>query len=336
MMRHLGNGSLKPVVTHPSNAKRKLFLSFDQCHILKNVRSLFMEGDMTDRMLPITGKFMKQLYELQKNETVKPVRFLTQKHVEPTNFEKMHVGRAVQLFSNEVISAVEFLKDYPSYHQKAEMFRNAGATINFMRMIQKWFAIHNVANRTAHLELRNPDQMQFFCKTEERRQWLEEEFPQYLQDINEACKPNAKKFLSAETYEALLLTSQSTVLCVKYLLDSGFFYVLTRDLSSDSVELLFSALRQMSGGNDCLDARAVTFSLEKILRTGILCASQASNVGTKQSVSSIHSPSVIVKFPATTAPEGPLASAVRASAETALKRNKCEHRIHRRLRGKGC
>ncbi|KAL1484961.1 hypothetical protein MTO96_049901 [Rhipicephalus appendiculatus] len=69
----------------------------------------------------------------------------------------------------------------------------------------------------------------------------------------------------------------------------------------------------MSGGNDCLDARAVTFSLEKILRTGILCASQASNVGTKQSVSSIHSPSVIVKFPATSAPEGPLASAVRAS-----------------------
>lgn len=61
MMRHLGNGSLKPVVTQPSNAKRKLFLSFDQRHILKNIQSLFMEGDMTDRMLPITEKFVKPL-----------------------------------------------------------------------------------------------------------------------------------------------------------------------------------------------------------------------------------------------------------------------------------
>ncbi|KAL1462049.1 hypothetical protein MTO96_043244 [Rhipicephalus appendiculatus] len=92
-----------------------------------------------------------------------------------------------------------------------------------------------------------------------------------------------KKFLSAETYEALLLTSKSTVLCVKYLLESGFYYVLTRNFSSDPVELLFSSLRQMAGGNDCLDARAVTFSLERILRTGTLCPSEASNVENVQS-----------------------------------------------------
>ncbi|CAN8021436.1 unnamed protein product [Ixodes persulcatus] len=47
-------------------------------------------------------------------------------------------------------------------------------------------------------------------------------------------------------------------------------------------------MRQMSGGNDCLDARAVTFNLEKILRTGILCASQSSNVGPSQSVSRLY------------------------------------------------
>lgn len=42
----------------------------------------------------------------KKNEVIKPVRFLTQKHVEPSNFEKMHVGRAVEMFSNEVIAAL--------------------------------------------------------------------------------------------------------------------------------------------------------------------------------------------------------------------------------------
>lgn len=149
--------------------------------------------------------------------------------------------------------------------------------------------------------------MQFYCKTDESLQWLEEEFLQYLQAINDTCKRNSKKFLNAEIYEALFHTGQCTVLR-----DSGFFYVLTRDLSSDSVELLSGGLRQMAGGNDCLDARTVTFSLEKILPTGILCVSQTSNVGTRQSVLSTHSPPVSVKFPATSAPEGPLATAARA------------------------
>lgn len=120
MMRHLGNGSLKPVVSHPCDPERSQFVSFDQCHFIKkNVRSLFLEGEMTDGSLPITGQFVKQLYDFQMNEIVKPVRFLTQKHIEPTNFEKMHVGRAVQLFSDEVISALSFLKEYPNYHPQA-------------------------------------------------------------------------------------------------------------------------------------------------------------------------------------------------------------------------
>ncbi|KAH9382853.1 hypothetical protein HPB48_023415 [Haemaphysalis longicornis] len=124
----------------------------------------------------------------------------------------------------------------------------------------------------------------FFCATDQRLQWLEKDFPDYLEALNNACKSSGKKFLSAETYEAILLTSKSTVLCVKFLLESGFFYVLTRNLSSDPVELLFSSLRQMAGGNDCLDARAVTFSLERILRTGNLCPSQPSNVENGQAV----------------------------------------------------
>lgn len=242
MMRHLGNGSLKPVVTHPCDPERSLFLSFDQCHIIKNVRSLLLEGEMTDGSQPITGQFVKQLYELQKNEVVKPVRFLTQKHVEPTNFEKMHVGRAVQLFSDDVISALSFLKEYPSPHPQAEKFTNAEATMLFMKMMQKWFAIHNVANRTAHVHMRQPDQMHFFCAIDQCLQRLEKDFPDYLEALNNACKRSGKKFISAETYEAILLTSKSTVLCVKFLLESGFFYVLTRNLSSDPVELLFSSL----------------------------------------------------------------------------------------------
>nr|XP_050024320.2 uncharacterized protein LOC126518586 [Dermacentor andersoni] len=121
-----------------------------------------------------------------------------------------------------------------------------------------------------------------------------ERVPRLPRNSLQCLKRSGIKFLSAETYEAILLTSKSTVLCIKYLLESGFFYVLTKNLSSDPVELLFSSLRQMAGGNDCLDARAVTFSLERILRTGSLCPSQASNIENGQTVLSRHGASLNV------------------------------------------
>lgn len=155
--------------------------------------------------------------------------------MEPSNFEKMHVGRAVEIFSCEVIAALSFLKEYPAHSARAEEFRDCGATISFMKVMQKWFTIHNVSNRTAHIHQRDADKMHFFCATDERLLRLEHEFPRYLEALHNACKVHGKKFLSSETYQALTLTSKSTVLCVRYLLDSGYFYVLTRGLSSDPV-----------------------------------------------------------------------------------------------------
>ncbi|KAH7974353.1 hypothetical protein HPB49_014385 [Dermacentor silvarum] len=38
-MQLLCNGSLKHCIDHPGKPNRKLFLAFDQCHLIKNVRS---------------------------------------------------------------------------------------------------------------------------------------------------------------------------------------------------------------------------------------------------------------------------------------------------------
>lgn len=124
------------------------------------------------------------------------VCFLTQKHIEPTNFKKMHVGGVVQLFSDEEILAwhLLFSKEYPSYHPQVEQFTNAEATILFMKMMQKWFATHNVVNRTAQVHARQPDQTHFICATDERLQWPEKEFPRYLEALYSACKSSGKKF----------------------------------------------------------------------------------------------------------------------------------------------
>lgn len=83
-------------------------------------------------------------------------------------------------------------------------------------------------------------------------------------------KQEKLKFLTKETYNAIVFTSKSTVQCVRYLLEEiGFHFVLTRRLSSDNIEELFGAIRQMIGGNFKGDAVAVSQAFDKILRTGI-------------------------------------------------------------------
>jgi len=88
-----------------------------------------------------------------------------------------------------------------------------------------------------------------------------------------------EKLFTAETYEALVLTTKSTVACIKYLLTEGAFnFVLTRRFSGDPVEALFGSLRQASGCHYQQDAAAVTSALKKMLVTGIIASTKDGNV----------------------------------------------------------
>src|SRR5438132_1072493 len=140
-----------------------MFLSFDVCHILKNLRSLLLSmlRSMMNNGKPISEFFLRELYNLQKDLVVKPVRRLTYKHVYPTNLDKMHVGRAVDIFSTDVITALSFLRQHGS-RSGITSFRDADGTIEFIKNINKWITILNVRNTTYHIQSRNQDAMQFF------------------------------------------------------------------------------------------------------------------------------------------------------------------------------
>ncbi|KAH7940012.1 hypothetical protein HPB52_020274 [Rhipicephalus sanguineus] len=81
--------------------------------------------------------------------------------------------------------------------------------------------------------------------------------------------------LTEETFQALLFTTQSTVETTRFLLQEGVSYVLTKKLNSDPIEALFGRIRQMCGGNDQLDARAVTAALDRIVKAKSLCPKEA-------------------------------------------------------------
>ena len=90
LFKNLSGAALKNCIEHPF-LPIPAFLYFDYCHALKNARNLFLDHDMNLSAGIISSTYLKRLYGLQKGWSVKAVRYLTKKHLYPTNFDKIHI-----------------------------------------------------------------------------------------------------------------------------------------------------------------------------------------------------------------------------------------------------
>lgn len=296
-MQILSGGEARTCAPHPADPTKSIFLSFDQSHIIKNVRSQFLAKDMGGGK-EISSKYLKKVYKMQKNLTVKPIRFLTRKHLYPTNIEKMSVRLAVQLFSAPVIAALKYLREQAGHTADTE-FASAGPTIKFLEVMQKWFTIMDVSNCQQYIHCNNDDARHFTDIDDARLIWLEVEFATYIEELKDTSEPD--HFFSKETYHALTFATKSNVDCVRHLLSvKKFRFVLTRKMSSDPIESMFGFLRRSSGCNDALDVKSAICGLEKMLKTGIVAASTDSNVQSATSFASRELLAVQQRRPAST------------------------------------
>lgn len=209
--------TLQHVIAHPFREDDPLFLSFDPNHLIKNLRTNLLERSMFDGDEEIQGGlFLKELYDIQSGLLVKPVRFLTRAHVDPSNLEKMKVSRATLLFSPVVIGTLEYLKENPSCHERAPIFEGCGATVRFMRAIGKWYALHNIGGWTDRHDQEQP----FITTDDERLSWLEVDFVEYMEHLRTSGDGARNRCMTKETYEATMMTTRSTVALAEYLLDN--------------------------------------------------------------------------------------------------------------------
>lgn len=142
MFHLLNDGISFPIVPHPVDAVaasarlpcifRPLFLSFDPCHVIKNVRNQFIdrifvpEPGKMESFQPIRKTFENQ----QANRMlVKQVRFLTRIHVSPKNLEKQKVKPAIDIFKPEVIAAI-----LVNSENSMEGFEDVHATVEFLEL----------------------------------------------------------------------------------------------------------------------------------------------------------------------------------------------------------
>ncbi|KAH7982528.1 hypothetical protein HPB52_005471 [Rhipicephalus sanguineus] len=175
----------------------------------------------------------------------------------------MNVMRAVQVFSLQVIGALEHLRNLRG-NSSIVLFKDAASTINFMKAIKRWFDIHNTtySGNDCKLPISKQDDIRLL--------WVENELPGYIKRILDSSVAAGVGNFTDEAYAALLFTTKSTVETVRFLLRKGVNYVLTKKFNSDPIEALFGKLRAMCGGNGALDARAVTAAFTHIVKENAL------------------------------------------------------------------
>ncbi|KAL3173844.1 hypothetical protein MRX96_041392 [Rhipicephalus microplus] len=174
------DGMLAHVVPHPLRQGDPLFLSFDPNHLIKNLRNNLVETEMMDGDNLIQGGlYLKKLLSIKSQLLVKPVRFLTQSHVEPNNLEKMKVSRATQVFSPVVIATLAFIQENPQCHPDATEFQDCLPTITFMKMVSKWYDLHNIGAVKPRGQREEP----LYLIDDDRLSWLEVDFITYIEEI---------------------------------------------------------------------------------------------------------------------------------------------------------
>ncbi|KAH8030789.1 hypothetical protein HPB51_011629 [Rhipicephalus microplus] len=200
----------------------------------------------------------------------------------------MGVKPAVQLFSPALTLALSFMKDHARHTCDAK-FASVGPTVEFMNNVSRWFTFMVVSNYQQHIHQNHPDTSQFDGPEDSRFHWLEL-YLEYIKELKMASAP--MNFLTKETHHVLLFTTVTKVQCIRFLLDRGFKFVLTRKFSSDPIKSLFVKLRRSAGCNDMLDVRSALSGLEKMPKTGIVATSHTSNV---QSSASFPSSGSIIR-----------------------------------------
>lgn len=95
-----------PYIVHKS---MKIYMLFDPCHPIKNVRNTIMKNDVITPDGRASWQVLKKLYSFEQNRTTRMCLKLTERHISPNDFEKQKVRYATQALSLTLLFQPQFL-----------------------------------------------------------------------------------------------------------------------------------------------------------------------------------------------------------------------------------
>ena len=182
----------------------------------------------------------------------------------------MNVRLAAQVLSSSVSIA---LKSFGP--------QEAAGTALYCEMFDKFFDCLNVRNCTEHITKQKPFLKPYSSINDERFDWLLHMFLPYFTNWKESIESRpgiyttndkARMFLSWQTYEAILITTHSSIKLVKFLLQNNVKYVLTERFCQHPLENYFGRQRSIERSVEetiqtfsNLDIKIILFEHQKYL-----------------------------------------------------------------------
>ncbi|XP_076091095.1 uncharacterized protein LOC143063058 [Mytilus galloprovincialis] len=234
---------------------RKIYFVSDVPHLIKTTRNCYSNSfsHLNTRKLWNNGKDISWIHLLTMFEQhcemslYTPCPKLTRSHLDLTPFGRMKVNLAAQVLSSTVANALEMMYG-----------DNVSETVNFLRIIDKFFDCLNVRNLYEGRNKRNPNLNPYTNINDERLQWLTGDFLSYFDLWEQSVMQRPGEFtnkqrkgmlLSRQTLTGLKISVLSIVACVKFLLEIGAKFVLTHNFNQDPLEQHFGHYRHRAGDN---------------------------------------------------------------------------------------
>lgn len=121
----------------PTNGKRRIYIFLDAAHMLKLMRNCLGSRNLIDADGEIIEwKYIKTLYEMQRNLSYNLGKKLTKEHMEWPS-KKMSVRLAGETLSKSVADSIDFMST------KFESFKNSNGTTKFIRTVNDSFDVMN-------------------------------------------------------------------------------------------------------------------------------------------------------------------------------------------------
>jgi hypothetical protein len=265
--------SINCFTKHPVELERSLFFIADPTHLIKNLRNLLLKNDI---ILPnfFTEKFnlksnivsfdcVRFLVAYQDENSLKIQNKLSSINVNPTQYQKMRVNLAANIFDSETVGALKFIKNH--YQTPNEML----STAEFFRVVSKWFGIISCKKPEDSL---NENSENFASNFE------------FLKMFITLIK--SLKFRKDDTWKPIqtgfILTTESIINIFKYFSNKyGLNEIIPRRLTTDTVENLFSQIR--SNGQAHPNSVDVRYALRKISFANHIDISKDSNYSCDES-----------------------------------------------------
>ena len=231
---------------------RYIYFIADSPHLLKTLRNCLYQSGRTRYMwnkgMHLTWNHIKDIFYEDRESALHLLPKLTKSHIELTPFSKMNVRLAAQVLS---LSVGNILKEYGP--------EEASATSQYCLLIDKFFDITNIRSIHESKYSLKSYRAPFKHVNDERFTWLKDEFlvyfEQWLLSIktrpgNFSQKERNNMFISQQSYEGILITVNSLIEVIQFLLNNNVPYVLTERFSQDPLENYFGYQRSSCSRRD--------------------------------------------------------------------------------------